>query len=47
MIVAFPIQICIGLFFFGISLNVLLEFMKRYVDELGPLLIHSMNWFKV
>jgi hypothetical protein len=24
-----------------------LEFMKRYVDELGPLLINSMNWFKV
>ena len=47
MIVAFPVQICIGLFFFGISLNVLLEFMKRYVDELGPLLINSMNWFKV
>jgi flagellar biosynthesis protein FliR len=47
MIVAFPVQICIGLFFFGISLNVLLGFMKRYVEGLGPLLIHSMNWFKV
>ncbi len=47
MIVAFPVQICIGLFFFGISLNVLLGFMKRYVEGLGPLLINSMNWFKV
>ena len=47
MIVAFPVQICIGLFFFGISLSVLLEFMKRYVEGLGPLLINSMNWFKV
>jgi flagellar biosynthetic protein FliR len=47
MIVAFPVQICIGLFFFGISLNVLLVFMKSYVEGLGPLLINSMNWFKV
>jgi flagellar biosynthetic protein FliR len=47
MIVAFPVQICIGLFFFGISLNVLLGFMKSYVEGLGPLLINSMNWFKV
>ncbi|MGD9231085.1 MAG: flagellar biosynthetic protein FliR, partial [Desulfobacterales bacterium] len=44
MIVAFPIQICIGLFFFGISLNVLLGFMERYLEGLGPLLIHTMNW---
>jgi flagellar biosynthetic protein FliR len=47
MIVAFPVQICIGLFFFGISLNVLLGFMKSYVEGLGPLLINSMNWFEV
>ena len=47
MIVAFPVQICIGLFFFGISLNVLLGFMERYLEGLGPLLIHTMNWFKV
>lgn len=47
MIVAFPVQICIGLFFFGISLNVLLRFMERYLEGLGPLLINSMNWFKV
>jgi len=47
MIVAFPVQICIGLFFFGISLNVLLRFMERYLEGLAPVLIHTMNWFKV
>ena len=47
MIVAFPVQICIGLFFFGISLNVLSGFMERYLEGLSPLLIHAMNWFKV
>jgi len=47
MIVAFPVQICIGLFFFGISLNVLLRFTERYIEGLAPMLIHTMNWFKV
>ncbi len=47
MIVAFPIQITVGLFFFGISINVLLGFMERYLEGLGPLLINTMHWFKV
>ena len=47
MIVAFPVQICVGLFFFGISLNVLLRFMERYIEGLAPMLIHTMNLFKV
>ena len=47
MIVAFPVQICIGLFFSGISLNVLLRFMERYIEGLAPMLIHTMSLFKV
>jgi flagellar biosynthetic protein FliR len=47
LIVAFPVKICIGLFFLGISFNVLLGFMERYLEGLGPLLINTMNWFKV
>ena len=47
MIVAFPIQIVIGLFFFGICMNVLLGFMQRYVGGLGVLLVNTMNWLKV
>jgi len=47
MIVAFPIKIVIGLFFFGISLNVLLRFMERYLEGLGSLLINTMSWLKV
>lgn len=47
MIVAFPIQIIVGLFFLGISINVLLVFMERYLEGLGPLLINTMHWFKV
>jgi flagellar biosynthetic protein FliR len=47
MIVAFPVQIVIGLLFFGVSLNVLLHFMEKYLKDLGPMLIHTMQWFKV
>jgi len=47
MIVAFPIKIVIGLLFFGISLNVLLRFMERYLGGLGSLLTNTMNWLKV
>ena len=47
MIVAFPVQIVIGLFFFGISMNVLLGFMQRYLGGLGALLVNTMNWLKV
>ena len=47
LIVAFPVKICVGLFFLGVSFNVLLGFMERYLEGLGPLLINTMNWFKV
>ncbi len=47
MIVAFPVQIAIGLFFFGISLNVLLGLMERYLDGLGAMLINTMTGLKV
>lgn len=46
MIVAFPIQIVIGLIFFGVSLNVILRFMERYLGDLGSLLINTMNCLK-
>lgn len=47
MIVAFPVQIVIGLIFFGICLNVLLRSMERYLGGLGPLLVNTMSWLKV
>lgn len=47
MIVAFPVQIAIGLLFFGISLRALLFFMERYLGNLDTLLIHTMQWLKV
>ena len=43
MIVAFPVQIVIGLLFFGVSLNVLLVFMDRYLSGLGFLLKNTMT----
>jgi len=47
MIVAFPVQIVIGLVFFGVSLHVLLRFMERYLGGLDSLLINAMSWLKV
>lgn len=47
MIVAFPVQIVIGLLFFGVSLNVLLGFMEKYLNGLEPLLMNTMKWFRV
>jgi flagellar biosynthetic protein FliR len=47
MIVAFPVQIVIGLLFFGICLNVLLRFMERYLGDLGSLLMNTMALIKV
>ncbi|GAG49627.1 unnamed protein product, partial [marine sediment metagenome] len=47
MIVAFPVKIVIGLVFFGVSLNVLLRFMERYLGGLGSLLINTMSLLKV
>ncbi|MBW1706337.1 MAG: flagellar biosynthetic protein FliR [Deltaproteobacteria bacterium] len=46
MIVAFPVQIVMGLIFFGICLNVLLGFMETYLGNLGSLLINTLNWLK-
>ncbi len=46
MIVAFPIQIVIGLIFFGVCLNVIFRFMERYLGDLGFLLINTMNCLK-
>ncbi len=43
MIVGFPVQSCVGLFFFGICLHVLMGFMETYVKELGALLITTMG----
>jgi flagellar biosynthetic protein FliR len=47
MIVAFPIQIVIGLIFFGVSLDVLLNFTEKYVKDLGPMLINTMRWLRM
>ena len=47
MIVAFPVQITIGLIFYGVSLNVLLKFMEKYLKDLGPMLINTMQWFRI
>jgi flagellar biosynthetic protein FliR len=47
MIVAFPVQIVIGLLFFGICLTVLLRSMDKYLGGLGPALVNTMSWLKV
>lgn len=47
MIVAFPVQIVIGLIFFGMSLHVLLSAMEKYLGGLGSLLLNTMTWLKV
>jgi flagellar biosynthetic protein FliR len=46
MIVAFPVQVFIGLFFFGVCLNTLLVFLERYVGNLGALLMNTMALIK-
>ncbi len=43
MIVAFPVQIAVGLFFFSICLTVLLRFMETYVEQLGAFLVGILN----
>lgn len=43
MIVGFPIQITMGLFFFGICLSALLRFMEAYVSGLGRFLVNIMG----
>ena len=47
MIVAFPVQIVVGLIFFGISLSVLLGSVEKYLGGLGPVLTNIMSWLKV
>ena len=47
MIVAFPVQIMMGLLFFGISLNTLLLFMERYLEGLFALLLRTLTLLKV
>jgi len=47
MIVAFPVQIIIGLLFFGVSLNVVLIFMGAYLKNLGHMLINTMQWLRI
>ncbi len=44
MIVAFPLQIVIGLLFFGISLRLLLVFLERFLSNLDTVLINTMKW---
>ena len=46
MIVAFPVQIVIGLIFFGITLNILLRFVESYLGGLDVLLIQTMKGLK-
>jgi len=43
MIVGFPIQVGMGLFFFGICLDALMTFMEAYVSDLGLFLINIMG----
>lgn len=43
MIVAFPVQIAVGLFFFSFCLTVMLHFMETYVEQLGSFLVGIMN----
>lgn len=46
MIVAFPLQIVVGLFFFGISLRLLLMVTEKYLMNLGPLLMNTLAWMR-
>ena len=47
MIVAFPLQIVIGLFFFGISLRILLVFVERYLGNLNALMLNTMGLMRI
>jgi flagellar biosynthetic protein FliR len=47
MIVAFPVQIVIGLLFFGTCLNVLLRFVERYLGGLDAMLVNTMTWMRI
>ncbi len=43
MIVAFPVQIVIGLIFFGITLNIILRFVEGYLGGMEALLLNTMT----
>jgi len=43
LIVAFPLKIAVGLFFFGVSLQLLMYFMKQYVGEFDGMLTIMMR----
>ncbi|HUU40669.1 MAG TPA: flagellar biosynthetic protein FliR [Desulfatiglandales bacterium] len=47
MIVAFPVQIIIGLVFFGVCLNTLLRFTEVYISDLNSVLMNTMFQLKV
>jgi flagellar biosynthetic protein FliR len=46
MIVGFPLQIVIGLFFFGVSMQLLVFFITEFVGGLDALLMTAMNWMR-
>jgi flagellar biosynthesis protein FliR len=46
MIVAFPLQIVLGLFLFGISLRLVLLLTEKYLMDLTPLLVNTLAWMK-
>lgn len=46
MIVAFPLQIVLGLFLFGISLRIILMLTETQLRNLMPLLMNTMSWMK-
>ena len=43
MIVAFPVQIVIGLLFFGVTLNILLRFVEGYLGSMNVMLIDTIK----
>lgn len=47
LIVAFPIKIAVGLFFFGVSIQLLLYFMRQYVGEFDGMLSVMMRLMRV
>lgn len=47
MIVAFPVQIVVGLMFFGLCLAILASTMQEYLKDLGNTLINMMMLIKV
>ncbi|MBW2266052.1 MAG: flagellar biosynthetic protein FliR, partial [Deltaproteobacteria bacterium] len=47
LIVAFPIKIVVGLFFFGISLQILLHFTRQYVTGFEGMLTVIMRLMRV